>query len=281
MLATRCVDGVAACRRRRRRRRHRRTRRAATTASSGEDGQDDGADRRARPGERCCDCARVLGAGDGSCGSGSIATARLRDRLARAAWRRARASSEERDAFKKMVERLTKPVDELDREQLTDFCDARQLDARWTTLDAATAGAGRWRGAVGAHRAPRGRARARGHGERRPRLGGRRCSSGGARSPGCHRAGKVALEGVVARDGKRSLVLQPGLRDPEPEPEPEPAASGQPPVRIRRTSSSESGVTIASTSSPASKTVSPRGITTCSSRTIGDDGGVARARRGP
>ena len=37
---------------------------------------------------------------------------------------------------------------------------------------------------------------------------------------------------------------------------------------MRRTSSSDSGVTIASTSSPASKTESPRGITTCSSRTM-------------
>ncbi len=43
---------------------------------------------------------------------------------------------------------------------------------------------------------------------------------------------------------------------------------GQAPVRMRRTSSSESGVTIASTSSPASKIESPRGITTCSLRTI-------------
>ena len=32
-------------------------------------------------------------------------------------------------ALKKMVERLTKPVEEIDREQLTAFCDARQLAA--------------------------------------------------------------------------------------------------------------------------------------------------------
>jgi hypothetical protein len=32
-------------------------------------------------------------------------------------------------AFKKMVERLTKPVEEIDREQLTAFCDARRLSA--------------------------------------------------------------------------------------------------------------------------------------------------------
>ena len=31
--------------------------------------------------------------------------------------------------FKKMVERLTKPTEEIDREQLTEFCDARQLAA--------------------------------------------------------------------------------------------------------------------------------------------------------
>ena len=32
-------------------------------------------------------------------------------------------------ALKKMVERFTKPVEEIDREQLTAFCDARQLAA--------------------------------------------------------------------------------------------------------------------------------------------------------
>ena len=32
-------------------------------------------------------------------------------------------------AFKKIVDRLTKPIEELDREQLTEFCDARSLTA--------------------------------------------------------------------------------------------------------------------------------------------------------
>ena len=32
-------------------------------------------------------------------------------------------------AFKKMVERLTKPVDELDRQELSSYCDARQFEA--------------------------------------------------------------------------------------------------------------------------------------------------------
>jgi hypothetical protein len=110
-------------------------------------------------------------------------------------------------ALKKMVARFTKPVEEIDREQLTAFCDARQLSA----MDGIT---------------PRSRVRV--GGEVRsvrivPRAGapamevtvsdgrgsvvavflGRRKIAG--MSPGR----KVAFEGVVARDGKRYLVFNP------------------------------------------------------------------------
>ena len=54
---------------------------------------------------------------------------------------------------------------------------------------APTVGAGRRRGARGAHRAARGAPAARGHVERRPRPAWWRSSSAGARSPGCRRAG--------------------------------------------------------------------------------------------
>lgn len=110
-------------------------------------------------------------------------------------------------AFKKMVERLTRPVEEIDREQLTAFCDARLLSA----MDAIHA-----------------RERVRVGGEVRsvrivPRAGapalevtvsdgrgavvgvflGRRKIAG--LSPGR----RVAFEGVAARDGKRYLVFNP------------------------------------------------------------------------
>jgi len=110
-------------------------------------------------------------------------------------------------ALKKMVSRFTKPVEEIDREHLTAFCDARHLSA----MDAI---------------APRSRVRV--GGEVRsvrivPRAGapamevtvsdgrgsvvavflGRRKIAG--MSPGR----KVAFEGVVARDGKRYLVFNP------------------------------------------------------------------------
>jgi RecG-like helicase len=109
--------------------------------------------------------------------------------------------------FKKMVERLTKPTAELDREQLTEFCDARSL----TPMDSLE---------------PRRPVKV--GGEVRsikivPRAGapalevtvsdgrasvvavflGRRKIAG--LSPGR----KVALEGVVAREGKRSLITNP------------------------------------------------------------------------
>jgi hypothetical protein len=110
-------------------------------------------------------------------------------------------------ALKKMVERLTRPVEDIDREQLTAFCDARRLAA----MDELT---------------PRSRVRV--GGEVRsvrivPRAGapalevtvsdgrgsvvgvflGRRKIAG--LSPGR----KVAFEGVTARDGKRYLVFNP------------------------------------------------------------------------
>ena len=110
-------------------------------------------------------------------------------------------------ALKKMVERFTKPVEEIDREQLTAFCDARLL----TPMDDVEA-----------------RTRVRVGGEVRsvrivPRAGaaalevtvsdgrasivgvflGRRKIAG--LSPGR----KVAFEGVAARDGKRYLLFNP------------------------------------------------------------------------
>lgn len=110
-------------------------------------------------------------------------------------------------ALKKMVERLTKPVEEIDREQLTAFCDSHQL----TAMDEITP-----------------RTRVRVGGEVRsvrivPRAGapalevtvsdgrgavvgvflGRRKIAG--LSPGR----KVAFEGVAARNGKRYFVFNP------------------------------------------------------------------------
>ncbi|MET0894580.1 MAG: OB-fold nucleic acid binding domain-containing protein [Acidimicrobiia bacterium] len=109
--------------------------------------------------------------------------------------------------LKKLVERLTKPTEEIDREHLTEFCDARLLEP----MDSLE---------------PRHRVRV--GGEVRsvrivPRAGapalevtisdgrasvvavflGRRRIAG--LSPGR----KVAVEGVVARDGLRSLLTNP------------------------------------------------------------------------
>ena len=113
-------------------------------------------------------------------------------------------------AFKKMVERLTKPVEEIDREQLTAFCDARQL----APMDAiAPRHPVRVGGEVRSVRiVPRAGAPAL---EVTVSDGAARssaCSSAGARSPGCRRAARSRFEGVVARDGKRYLAVQPGLR---------------------------------------------------------------------
>jgi hypothetical protein len=110
-------------------------------------------------------------------------------------------------AFKKMVERLTKPVEELDREQLTAFCDARLLGA----MDSITA---RHRVRVGGEVrsvriVPRAGAPALevtvsdGRGSVVGVFLGRRKIAG--LSPGR----RVAFEGVAARDGKRYLVFNP------------------------------------------------------------------------
>jgi hypothetical protein len=110
-------------------------------------------------------------------------------------------------AFKKMVERLTKPVEEIDREELTAFCDARLLSA----MDAIPA---RQRVRVGGEVrsvriVPRAGAPALevtvsdGRGSVVGVFLGRRKIAG--LSPGR----KVAFEGVAARDGKRYLVFNP------------------------------------------------------------------------
>jgi RecG-like helicase len=110
-------------------------------------------------------------------------------------------------AFKKMVERLTKPMEELDREKLTAYCDARSF----TPMDSIEA-----------------RHRVRVGGEVRsvrivPRAGapalevtvsdGRGSVVGvflGRRKIAGLSAGRrVAIEGVTARDGKRYLVFNP------------------------------------------------------------------------
>jgi RecG-like helicase len=110
-------------------------------------------------------------------------------------------------ALKKMVERLTRPVEDIDREQLTAFCDARHLDS----MDELTA---RTRVHVGGEVrsvriVPRAGAPALevtvsdGRGAVVGVFLGRRKIAG--LSPGR----KVAFEGVTARDGKRYLVFNP------------------------------------------------------------------------
>jgi hypothetical protein len=110
-------------------------------------------------------------------------------------------------AFKKMVERLTRPVEDLDREALTAFCDARHLSA----MDDISA---RTRIKVGGEVrsvriVPRAGAPALevtvtdGRGAVVGVFLGRRKIAG--LSPGR----KVAFEGVAARDGKRYLVFNP------------------------------------------------------------------------
>jgi RecG-like helicase len=109
--------------------------------------------------------------------------------------------------FKKMVERLTKPTEELDREQLTEFCDARSL-ARLDTLEARRAV--RVGGEVRSVRiVPRAGAPALevavsdGRGSVVAVFLGRRKIAG--LSPGR----KVVLEGMVARVGNRSVITNP------------------------------------------------------------------------
>jgi RecG-like helicase len=110
-------------------------------------------------------------------------------------------------ALKKMVERLTKPVEEIDREQLTAFCDARQLAPMDELQERTRVRVG---GEVRSVRiVPRAGAAALevtvgdGRGSVVGVFLGRRKIAG--LSPGR----KVAFEGVVARDGKRLLVFNP------------------------------------------------------------------------
>jgi RecG-like helicase len=110
-------------------------------------------------------------------------------------------------AFKKMVERLTKPVEDLDREQLMAFCDGRSL----SPLDDIEARHHvRVGGEVRSVRiVPRAGAPALevtvsdGRGSVVGVFLGRRKIAG--LSPGR----RVAFEGVTARDGKRLLVFNP------------------------------------------------------------------------
>jgi len=106
-----------------------------------------------------------------------------------------------------MVERFTKPVEEIDREQLTAFCDARQLAAMDDLAPRTRVKVG---GEVRSVRiVPRAGAPALevtvsdGRGSIVGVFLGRRKISG--LSPGR----KVAFEGVAARDGKRYLLFNP------------------------------------------------------------------------
>ena len=110
-------------------------------------------------------------------------------------------------AFKKMVERLTKPVDELDRQELSSYCDARQFEAMDHLAPRQSVQVG---GEVRAVRiVPRAGAPALevtlsdGRGQVVAVFLGRRKIAG--LSPGR----RVAVKGVIARDGNRSLVFNP------------------------------------------------------------------------
>jgi RecG-like helicase len=110
-------------------------------------------------------------------------------------------------ALKKMVERLTKPVDEIDREELTEYCDARHFDAMNDLVARRPVRVG---GEVRSMRiVPRAGAPALevtvsdGRGQVVAVFLGRRKIAG--LSPGR----KVAVSGVVARDGNRSVVFNP------------------------------------------------------------------------
>jgi hypothetical protein len=109
--------------------------------------------------------------------------------------------------FKKMVERLTKPTAELDREQLTQFCDSRHLAAMDSLVPRHPVKVG---GEVRSIRiVPRAGAPALevtvsdGRGSVVAVFLGRRKIAG--LTPGR----RIALEGVVARDGARSLITNP------------------------------------------------------------------------
>jgi hypothetical protein len=110
-------------------------------------------------------------------------------------------------ALKKMVERLTRPVEDIDREQLTAFCDARHLTAMDEIALRTRVKVG---GEVRSVRiVPRAGAPALevtvtdGRGSVVGVFLGRRKIAG--LSPGR----RVAFEGVTARDGKRFLLFNP------------------------------------------------------------------------
>jgi hypothetical protein len=110
-------------------------------------------------------------------------------------------------AFKKMVDRFTRPVEDIDREKLTAFCDARALTAMDSVAPRQPVRVG---GEVRSVRiVPRAGAPALevtvsdGRGSVVGVFLGRRKIAG--LSPGR----RVAIEGVVARDGKRYLVFNP------------------------------------------------------------------------
>jgi RecG-like helicase len=110
-------------------------------------------------------------------------------------------------AFKKMVERLTKSVDELDRQDLTQFCDARHFEAMDHLVPRHPVHVG---GEVRAVRiVPRAGAAALevtvsdGRGQVVAVFLGRRRIAG--LSPGR----KIAVSGVVVRDGSRWLLFNP------------------------------------------------------------------------
>ena len=167
-------------------------------------------------------------------------------------------------ALKKMVERLTKPVEELDREELTAFCDARH-SRRWTRSRPGSRCGSAARcdrcGSCPVRAPPRSRSRSATAAARWSA-----CSSAGARSPGCRRAAQVALEGVAARDGKRYLVFNPVYELLE--------LSGSSGGRSGRRAGEDRRDLVLGVGRhhrqhlvAGLEDVSPRGITTCSSRT--------------
>jgi hypothetical protein len=110
-------------------------------------------------------------------------------------------------AFKKMVERFTKPVDELDREELTQYCDARRFEPMDHLVPRRPVQVG---GEVRAVRiVPRAGAPALevtvsdGRGQLVAVFLGRRKIAG--ISPGR----RIALQGVAALDGNRSIIFNP------------------------------------------------------------------------
>jgi hypothetical protein len=109
--------------------------------------------------------------------------------------------------FKKMVKKMTQPVEEIDREHLTKFCDARRLEAMDGIVARHPVRVG---GEIRSVRiVPRAGAPALevtvsdGRGSVVGVFLGRRKIAG--LSPGR----KVSIEGVAARDGKRLLVFNP------------------------------------------------------------------------